>query len=132
MSVSSAGSASSNNKSFGAAIFCVLNQLDHQNNEKTFDLRIGWDLNSQLHGQQTAFITTRPKRNGQIVGFDEKIDTGCLGKVETIGNGRKPGRNCNSLTAGPIVPKPSQDNLPCPNKPFYVLWCPHFPYLLTC
>ena len=69
MSVSSAGNASSNNnnKSFGAAIFFVLYQLDHQNNEeKKFDLRIGWDLNSQLllHGQQTAFITTRPKRKG--------------------------------------------------------------------
>ena len=62
MSVSSAGSASSNNKSFGAAIFFVLYKLD--NDEKKFDLKIGWDLNSQHHGQQTAFITTRPKRKG--------------------------------------------------------------------
>ena len=57
MSVSSAGSASSNSKSFGANIFFVLYQLEHQNYEKKFDLRIGWDLNSQLHGQRTAFIT---------------------------------------------------------------------------
>ena len=72
MSVSSAGSASSNNnnKSFGAAIFFVLYQLDHQNNEeKKFDLRIGWDLNSQLHGQQTAFITTTPKRKDKSWGL---------------------------------------------------------------
>ena len=84
MSVSSAGSASSSNKSFGASIFFVLYQLDHQNNEeKKFDLRIGWDLNSQLHGQQTAFITTTAQ--GQK-GKDKswvliKIDTGFLGKL---------------------------------------------------
>ena len=46
VSVSSAGSASSNNKSFGAAIFFVLYQLDHQNNEKKVWLedRLGFEL----------------------------------------------------------------------------------------
>ena len=31
----------------------VLHRLDHQNNEN-FDLKIGWDLNSQLHVQHSA------------------------------------------------------------------------------
>ena len=57
MSVSSAGNASSNNKSFGAATFFVLYQRDHQNNENSrrnisledllgFELTTSWAADS--------------------------------------------------------------------------------------
>ena len=40
----------------------ITSLLDHQKTMKKCELKIGWDLNSQLHGQQTASINTRPER----------------------------------------------------------------------